>query len=468
MGVHCPHWQDWLHFFFFSCWSLRILLSNFSYKVAEEISSYTATISSFQYSTMSPVLQVPFDIITQIIDVVGENEDKDLLKKLSLVSHSFLQICSKYLFATIELGDAFFSSERGFVKLLKSRPEVVKYIRRLTYKLGDNNPSFADEDRLLSSMLPNFLRSIHHLNYLIITSRLSQKNPDWKELDSSMTLALLHLMHLPSINRIDLSLIENFPLSSLIPCVNLLQLEVLYMGHAHEDDDVSFEIVPSEVMPKLREFSTTGSSVLARKLLHAKMQDGRPAFNPMNLRRLSLYPENFEDKSSIRYLLQNAKSLEELCLQTGLGHSIVGLHDILSPTAYTLKVLHLTSSFFVHRFTIFDVSTPARQLCEELEAIAGRNVLEALSYTISVGSGENAEDDGDDFIGTMIQKVGEVLVKPGWSALRLVSFTVFRLARSDRAKSEAVQSLTDKCLSHISKLESVQIAFKFSCEVRII
>ena len=79
---------------------------------------------------MSPVL--PFEIITLIIDIVGENEDTNLLKELALVSHSFLQICSKHLFAVIELDDACLSSKRGFVKLLKSRPEVVEYIRKLT------------------------------------------------------------------------------------------------------------------------------------------------------------------------------------------------------------------------------------------------------------------------------------------------------------------------------------------------
>ena len=81
---------------------------------------------------MSPVL--PFDIFTLIIDIAGENEDTDLLKVLALVSHSFLQICSKHLFATIELENvSWSSSKRGFVKLLKSRPDVVKYIRKLTY-----------------------------------------------------------------------------------------------------------------------------------------------------------------------------------------------------------------------------------------------------------------------------------------------------------------------------------------------
>ena len=305
---------------------------------------------------MSPVL--PFDIITLIIDVVGENEDTDLLKELALVSHSFLQICSKHLFATIELDDACLSSKRGFVKLLKSRPEVVEYIRKLTYKLGDYNP--------------NFLRSIPHLNCLIITSSPRSSNvPDWKKLDPSLTSALLRLMHLPPIDHIEISYIQKFPLSSLIPCVNLLRLDILYLGH----DCDSFETVPSEVMPKLREFRTTGSSLLAMKLLHAKLQDGRPAFNLMNLRRLSLFPEVFEDKSSIQYLLQRAKLLEELRLPDELGQGTVGLHDNLSPTACTLKVLHLTMPFPPYG----RVSPPTR-LREELEAMAGHNVLEDLTF----------------------------------------------------------------------------------------
>ena len=398
---------------------------------------------------MSPVL--PFDITALIIDVVGENEDTDLLKELALVSHSFLHICSKHLFAAIELDDAYPFSKRGFVKLLKSRPEVVKYIRKLSYKLGDNDPSFVDGDRLPSSMLPNFLRSIPHLNCLIITTSGSIWTLDWKRLDSSLTPALLHLMHLPTINRIDLSYIENFPLSSFIPCVNLLRLDIFYLIHAHEVDGDTFEIVLSEVIPKLREFSTIGSSLLTMKLLHSKMQDGRPAFNPMNLRRLTLYLGDFEDNSSIRYLLQNAKSLEELRLPDGLGQCIVGLHDILSPTACTLKVLHLTMPF--HSYV--SVSLPI-QLCEELEAMAGHNVLEALTFEFEIGDSNSRED----CIGTIIPKLGEVLVKPGWSALRQVFFKVACLTM-DSAILKALQSPTiEKLLSHFSELGSV--AFNYS------
>ena len=84
---------------------------------------------------------LPFDIIAQIIDTVGENKETNLLKELALVSHCFHQICCKHLFATIDLHDAdpdyaLASSKKKFVKLLRSRPDVVIYIRKLTYKVG--------------------------------------------------------------------------------------------------------------------------------------------------------------------------------------------------------------------------------------------------------------------------------------------------------------------------------------------
>jgi hypothetical protein len=150
-------------------------------------------------STMSSIF--PFDIIALIIDNVGENKDTNLLKELALVSHSFLHICSKHLFATVELHDAdpwhhVASSKKGFLKLHKSRPDVVKYIRKFTYKVS--YPSFNDDDHLLSPILPNLLRTISRLNCLTIdASKL-----DWNTLDSSLTSALLHLMHLPTINHI--------------------------------------------------------------------------------------------------------------------------------------------------------------------------------------------------------------------------------------------------------------------------
>jgi hypothetical protein len=421
---------------------------------------------------MSSVL--PLEIIALIIDIVGENEDTNLLKDLALVSHSFHQICSKHIFATVELHDAVpmcqvASSKKGFVKLLTGSPDVVKYIRKLTYKVGydyqsyasqfpPTHPSLNTDDHLLSPILPNFLRTISRLNCLTINAL----KLDWNTLESSMTSMFLHLMNLSTINHIDLSFIQNFPLSGLTPSVNMHRLDISYLSRANplEEDGSPEIVVQSEMMPKIREFHTSDSCLLTTTLLHAKMEDGRPAFNIMGLRRLSMSFTRFEDERNIRYLLQNAKLLEKLHLSVRLGRSLVELHDILSPSARTLKVLDLTVS-------LYDDSVPVplllAGLCEELEAMAGHNMLEALSLDVNVDGYET-----EVFIGSIIQDVEKVLVKPGWSALRQVSFKVSiaccLVSREDSAVlSEALQSLPDTYLIQLSKLESV--AFNFSAYV---
>ena len=149
---------------------------------------------------MSSVL--PFDIIALIIiDGIGKNKDIILLKELALVSHSFLQICSKHLFATVELHDAVStrhaSSKRRFVKPLKNRPDVVRYIRKLTYKVitltpGHHPPapSFESDDHLLSPILPNFLRTISRLNCLSIDGSNYDRNTlDFSDISVPSTYA---------------------------------------------------------------------------------------------------------------------------------------------------------------------------------------------------------------------------------------------------------------------------------------
>jgi hypothetical protein len=184
--------------------------------------------------------------------------------------HSFHQICSKHLFANVKLHDRnvdFYdgnlnfhvaSSKKGFLKLVKSRPNVVNYIRKLTYEAGHNI-----DDRLLSPILSNFLPTTSRLNCLAIDAL----NLDWNTLDPSLTSAFLHLISLPTINHIDLSDIGNFPLSSLTSSVNLLRLDILCLMRFEDFDyhgeDNFFKTVQSEMMPKIREFHTSGSYRLA-------------------------------------------------------------------------------------------------------------------------------------------------------------------------------------------------------------
>ena len=394
---------------------------------------------------MSPVL--PFDILALIIDIAGENKETDLLKELALVSHSFHQISSRHLFATVELDNGVLpnyhnaSSKKGFVKLLKSRPDVVQYIRKLKYYVGHDN----DEGHQLPPILLNFIPAFSRLSSLTITARDSY--PDWNTLDSSLKSAFLQLMHLPTINHIDLSFIHNFSPSNLTPSVNLLRLDISLCLSSPFEEDGSPEIMV-EMMPKIHEFRTSDSFRLTTKLLHAKRPDGQPAFNFMDLRRFSTSFKRFEDERNIRYLLQNAKLLEELHLEVAYGRSLVGF---LFPNARTLKVLDLTVPLNNETNSVF-----LGGFCEELEALVGHNMLETLSFTVRVFALEE-----EDFVGSKIQKVEKVLVKPGWSKLKQVSFRVStgRFGGA-RTLSKALRSLPDKYLSQLSKLESV--AFDYS------
>jgi hypothetical protein len=315
------------------------------------------------------------------------------------------------------------------------------------YHSNPTHPSLNTDDHLLLPILPNLLQTTSRLNCLTIAG----STLDWNTLDSSLRSAFLHLMHLRTINHIALLLIDNFPLSSLTLSVNLLRLDMTYLSPLQEDGSPEI-VVQSDMMPKIRELHISESALLTTKLLHAKRQDGRPAFNFMDLRRLSMSFTRFEDEQNIRYLLQNAGLLEKLHLSIDRGRSLVGL---LSPSARTLKVLDLT--VFLYDNT-FPVSLALAGLCEELEAMAGHNMLEALSLEARVLRSDRTEA----FVGSVMQSVEKVLVKPGWSALRQVSFKVAiaYCMQTSVELCEALQSLPDKYLTHLSNLESV--AFNFS------
>ena len=144
----------------------------------------------------------------------------------------------------------------------------------------DAGSSLDNEDDLLSLILSNLLRTIPLLNCLKI---YANSTLDWNQLNSSLTPAFLHLMRLPTINHLDLSFIMNFPLSSLISSVNLRRLDISDLSHFDPHGKDSFyETVQTEMMPKIREFHISESSHKTTMIFVS--QDGRPAFNFMDLR----------------------------------------------------------------------------------------------------------------------------------------------------------------------------------------
>ena len=184
------------------------------------------------------------------------------------------------------------------------------------------NPSYSDDYDLLPPILPNSLRTIPQFTCLIIAAEYAAT------LDSSLTSTLLHLLNLPTIKHIEISFFRNSPLSSLTSSAYLFDVR---------RKDGFLEIIQSEKM--LREFRTYDSSLVMTNLLHAKLRDSRPAFNFMDLRRLSISSTWSEEEQKYSNILQNAKFLEKLHLSVNSFRSMVRL---LSPSARTLKVLVLT------------------------------------------------------------------------------------------------------------------------------
>ena len=416
---------------------------------------------------MSPVLS--FDILALIIDIVGEDEDTALLKVLALVCRSFLEMCSKYLFATVDLRDAVQrrrkpSSKKGFIKLLESRPEIVKYIRKLMYKVGVNDrfqslPTDSEsslinvDDDLLSPILPNSLRSIPRLNYLEIYASYL----DWNTMDSLLTSAFLHLMNLPSMNHIDLTCINNFPLDILSYSVNLLRLDltqVVCVDPLEEDGSPGY-VVQSEITPKIRVLHISESFETTMKLVLAKTPDGRPAFKFVDLRQLSIAFTQIEDKRFFQHFLQNAMFLHKLELSLATDQNLVGLHHVLFLRARTLKIFQLS----INLQTSGPDVLPLGGLCGELEAMAGRNMLESLSFDVLVELRHT-----EDFIGPIIQGIETALVKPGcWPALKEVNLKLICLSTvTDEIGDkfcDSLQSLPEKYLSHLSEHNSIDFDY---------
>ena len=74
-----------------------------------------------------------------------------------------------------------------------------------------------------------------------------------------------------------------------------------------------------------------------------------------------------EDEQNIRYILQNTKFLEKLHLSVGFLRRIVGSFP---------QCTHFEGFWF----DVLYRSSVCSGVCEELEAMAGHNMLESLSF----------------------------------------------------------------------------------------
>ena len=131
-----------------------------------------------------------------------------------------------------------------------------------------------DPDHLLSPILSNFFPTI-------FSSQLAHNHRfasglQWNTMVSSLSSLTTPFLLFTRFSTIDLSCFANCPPSSLTPSVDLLRLDILCLTRFEyldqHGEDGFFETLKSEMMPKLLEFHTSGSSLLTKcYMLKGKM-----------------------------------------------------------------------------------------------------------------------------------------------------------------------------------------------------
>jgi hypothetical protein len=161
----------------------------------------------------------PFEIEEIILNCLAEDDEHhSALKTCSLVCQAFLHICRKHIFESIVLNDStYLSTTHAFNRLLSETPEIADYIRKLDYTipvevLVQDRVSIQDSLKRISRL--EFLKVQHH-NW-----------PNFKWNNNPIRPALLHLLHLPTLTHFQITRMENFVISDLIPCVNLKSLDI--------------------------------------------------------------------------------------------------------------------------------------------------------------------------------------------------------------------------------------------------
>ena len=237
----------------------------------------------------------------KILDLLAEDDnDHSALKACSLVCQTFLHICRKHIFGSITLDDNHAISHlatHALTLLLCERPEIADYIRKLDYtiEVGD----------LTSPSIQESLQRISRLQCLMICHR-SSPNLDWS--NNPIRPVLLHLLHLPTLTHFEVTNIDNFVVSDLIPCVNLKYLSIGF--HTTAATETTFPAALPEQSIQLNEFvAATRTADAITKLCKTRRPDGRPVVDFGSLSKMAVFLRKLNEGEALQELSRRCQVL---------------------------------------------------------------------------------------------------------------------------------------------------------------
>ncbi|KAF8804779.1 hypothetical protein BYT27DRAFT_7340066 [Phlegmacium glaucopus] len=351
---------------------------------------------------------LPFDVIEYIVDIYIEDLDNaDYLqnvKALSLTGPLFLHLCRSHMFYSIDIiitnSSHYSDTTEAFGELLSTTPEIARYIRDLKIYIAEPNIKSTH----FFSQVPQQLTAL-------LSLRVSNSDLDWNLVSSSMQRSILDLMHLPTLRYLCVGRMENFLVSNLIPCSNLRRLFVRQFSTVSEDADADDGTASSLCHKPLqfRMFHLHTKSLQDLSLLEAKFSDGRPILDFTVMERLFI---NFDWPGAavpLREIFKRSRELRDIHLE--VNHTSFRALEFATAIAPCLETLRRVCLDIIARETPND---PLVGLCDELEDISGKNILESIELEITLLIDED-HPLSDDWA-----RLENILLKPGWPMLKRV------------------------------------------------
>jgi hypothetical protein len=250
----------------------------------------------------------PLEIIEEIINAL--QGDIAALEACSQTCSLLLPLCRKFIFRSIRITPRTHPRRNLpriielFGILINNNPGISDLVQNLVFHIC--SPDVDDDD------VPRVLRKLHRLQSfeLGIGDPMTVK---WSALRQPLRDALLRLIHLPSLSRLTISHIYDFPTTVLFPCMNLADLTLDCV--TRPTTAVSDEKDPSapEAAPQLRSFAfRLDRGAYAMHLLNARRPNGVPVLDFSKVRMLSVEADREQDLMAIQALIRVSKNLEIL------------------------------------------------------------------------------------------------------------------------------------------------------------
>ena len=213
---------------------------------------------------MAKSLEIPQDIIDNVIAAVGD--DRDLLKQCALVSSSFLLPCRKQLFSKITLGCE--QSCQGIHQVFVRNPVIQSFVRtitlnnleRINLESIDSNrqwgfrypkfpnykfPDWINGTSLLAILRLPFFRLECFSIYVCSSCESNESNDfcwDWNSFSSELKDALSNIIHLSTLENLSLANVTNVPITLFLH----LRLTTLILSLSPNDlyDENSNSLAP--------------------------------------------------------------------------------------------------------------------------------------------------------------------------------------------------------------------------------